>query len=51
MGERDFISEEKACEIIKEMFGEIYLCGKKTIISYDLFIVTNISTDHHIDAA
>ena len=48
-----FVSHYQNILIVKELqirFGDMYLDGKDTFLSYNLFIVTNISIDHHMDA-
>ena len=48
-----FASHYQKDLIVKEShkyFGEMYLGGKKTTVSDDVFIVTSIGTDFHMDA-
>ena len=47
--DENFASHYQNILIVKELqktFGEMYLDGKKTIVSYDFFVVTNIRIDH-----
>ena len=51
---KQFLCHNQKITIVKElqkMFGEMYLCGKKTISSDELFNITNIRIDFQMDSA